>query len=57
MATQKRIISPYSKTKDYCFLKIKKCVTHFSSKLDTTCSSNQAVLFQITFRTSLLLKQ
>ena len=27
-----------------------KCITHFSSKLDPTCSSNQTVLFQITFQ-------
>ena len=39
------------------FLTIGRVYHPFSSKLDTTYSSNQTVLFQITFRTSLLLKQ
>ena len=55
MATQKRIISLYSKTKDYCFLTIGRMYHPFFVK--TTCSNNQTVLFQITFRTSPLLKQ
>ena len=57
MATQTRIISLYSKQKTIVFSQEEKCITHFSSKLDPTSSSNQTVLFQITLRTLLLLKQ
>ena len=58
MATQTRIFSLHSKTKDYCFLTIRRVYRpFFSSKLDATYGSNQTVLFQITFQTSLLLKE
>ena len=49
IATRTRIISLCSKKKDYCFLTIRRVYHLFSSKLDTTCSSNQTVFFLITF--------
>ena len=49
MATQMRIISHFLKQKTIVFSQIEECITHFTSKFDTTCSSNQTVLFQMTF--------
>ena len=39
-STQMRKIGLSSKTKDYCFLTIRRVYHHFASKLDTTCSNN-----------------
>ena len=60
MSTQTRIISLYSKTKDYCFLTIRRVLSPIFLQnliLLPAAASNQTVLFQITFRTSILLKQ